>query len=53
MGIKLGWRVLILFILTYIILWGILGLMTFDLALIIPLFYWYLESKFQRKQNSY
>lgn len=50
MGIKLGWRVFILFIISYIVFWAIFA--EFGLAITVPFFYWYLESKFQRKQKN-
>jgi len=52
MGIKLGWRVLILFILSYIIMWAIFAVITPGGAVAITLMYWYIESKFQKKEKA-
>ena len=50
MGIKLGWRVFILFIISYVVFWAIFA--ELGLAIVVPLAYWYVENKFQ-KRNIY
>ncbi len=50
MGLNLGWRVFILSILSYVIFWGIFA--EFSLVMLVPLTYWYLHIKFQKKEKA-
>lgn len=49
MGIKLGWKVLIIFIISYVVFWGFF--MELGLALLVPFAYFYVEKKFQKYEE--
>ena len=50
MGIKLGWKVAILFVLSYVIFWGFF--MELGLAIILPIIYLYIETRLKQSPKN-